>query len=102
MLEDDRECQTYYEVRGFNDEQDEGDRALEYYGKALAIREKALGPEHPSTLRTVYNMGLLAEKSGDMAAAKALFVRCAKGYAKCYGPTHEETLDAQEAAARCS
>ena len=37
----------------------------------------------------------------ELAAAKALFVRCAEGYAKCYGLTHEETLSAQEAAAGC-
>ena len=78
------------------------DRAMEHYHKALAIYEKALGPEHPNTLGTVFNMGALRFDSGDKAAAKALFARAAEGYAKCYGPAHSETLQAQQIVARCS
>ena len=73
-------------------------QALEHYRQALAIKEKALGPEHPSTLMTVANMGMLAEDSGDLAVAKALYVRAAKGFAKCYGPTHPHTLKVQKMA----
>ena len=76
-------------------------QALEHYHKALAIKEKALGPEHPSTLDTVYNMGLLAKKSGDLAAAKPLFVRAANGWVRSLGPTHPHTLMAQQSVASC-
>ena len=58
-------------------------------------------PEHPNTLITVYNMGVLRFNSGDMAVAKALFVRCAKGWAESLGPTHPKTLQAQEDARDC-
>ena len=47
--------------------------------------------EHPGTLDTVYNMGLLAAQSGDLAAAQALFVRAAEGRAKSLGPAHPDT-----------
>ena len=94
-------AKTYCNMAGLFEEQGDHDRALEYYRKALAIREKALGPDHPDTLDTVYNMGCLAEDSGDMAAAKALFVRAAKGFAKSRGPAHPHTVMAQEAAQQC-
>jgi Tfp pilus assembly protein PilF len=42
--------------------------ALEWYGKALAIKEKVLGREHPSTARTWNNIGqLCTEKAYEPA-----------------------------------
>ena len=38
---------------------DHYDRALEFYTKALAGREKVLGKEHPDTATTYYNLGYL-------------------------------------------
>ena len=76
-------------------------RALEHYRKDLAISEKALGPGHPDTLITVFNMGSLATQSGDKAAAKSLFARAAKGFAKSLGPAHPQTLQAQQYLGRC-
>ena len=77
------------------------ERALELYTKALAITEKTLGPEHPDTLNTVFNMGNLARKSGDMATAKAFYSRASEGRAKSLGPAHPKAAKAQEAAAQC-
>ena len=36
--------------------QGEYEKALEYYGKAQAIRERVFGTEHPDTARTYNNM----------------------------------------------
>jgi tetratricopeptide (TPR) repeat protein len=61
---------------------DQGDyeKALEYYGKALAIRERVLGAEHPDTAKTYNNMAVVYENQGDYKKAleycsKALAIR---------------------------
>ena len=41
--------------------------------RALAIKGKTLGPDHPDTASTLNNMAVLREKQGDLAAAAALF-----------------------------
>ena len=81
-----------YEAQG------EYGKALELYEQALAIKLKALGPAHARTADTMYNMALLHRKQGNGAQAKALFLRCAATYAKCYGEQHEETRDARRQA----
>ena len=45
------------------------------YNRALAGYEKALGPEHTSTLRTVNNMGILYEHQGRLKDAERMFNR---------------------------
>jgi hypothetical protein len=45
------------------------------YERALAGREKALGPEHTSTLDTVNNLGLLYADQGKLAEAEAMYER---------------------------
>jgi hypothetical protein len=42
------------------------------YERALTIREKALGPEHPDTAVSLYNLALLLDGQGDLAAARPL------------------------------
>ena len=44
------------------------------YQRALAGYEKALGPEHESTLDTVHNLGLLRKDQGKLAEAEAMIV----------------------------
>jgi hypothetical protein len=41
-----------------------------FFERALAISEKALGPEHPDTARSLNNLGLLLKAQGDVAAAR--------------------------------
>ena len=69
------ECSRGQVLKG----QHEYERSLEHYEKALAIKEKARGPDHADTLSTVFNMAQLAKDSGDADGAKAMFVRCAEG-----------------------
>ncbi len=43
--------------------------------RALAIREKALGPEHPDTATSLNNLALLLQAQGDLARSRPLFER---------------------------
>ena len=49
---------------------------------ALAIREDALGPEHPDTATALNNLANLFRDQGDYAEARPLFER---------GPWHPDT-----------
>jgi tetratricopeptide (TPR) repeat protein len=40
------------------------DKALEHYQRALNIREKALGPEHPDVASSLSNLGEVFNKQG--------------------------------------
>ena len=67
------------------------EKALEYSKKALAIREKVLGTEHPSTAATYNNIALVYKAMGDYANAleynlKALAIR-----EKVLGIEHPDT-----------
>ena len=77
------------------------DEALALYERALQIKETALGPDHPSTADTRYNMALLFKQQDMNAKAKELFLLCAASYEKFYGADHSETTDAVRQASRC-
>jgi tetratricopeptide (TPR) repeat protein len=49
------------------------DAATESYQRALTGQEVSLGPGHPETLRTRYELGVMRWMKGDRAAAKAIF-----------------------------
>jgi hypothetical protein len=42
------------------------------YRRALAIKEQALGPEHPDVALTLHNLGVLRSARGDREGAVAL------------------------------
>jgi tetratricopeptide (TPR) repeat protein len=54
---------------------DQGDLAgaRPLYERALAIREKAFGPERPRTATTLNNLAALLYDQGDLAAARPLY-----------------------------
>jgi tetratricopeptide (TPR) repeat protein len=58
---------------------------------ALAICEKALGPEHPNTATNLNNLALLLQAQGDLAAARPLCERALAIYEKALGPEHPYT-----------
>jgi tetratricopeptide (TPR) repeat protein len=60
--------------------------------RALAGSEKALGPDHTSTLITVNNLGNLYRDQGKLAEAEQMYVRALAGYEKALGPDHTSTL----------
>ncbi|SLM38232.1 nb-arc and tpr domain protein, partial [Lasallia pustulata] len=63
------------------------------YRRALEGKEKALGPEHPSTLDTVHHLGNLYADQGKMAEAEAMYRRALEGKEKAWGPEHPSTLE---------
>lgn len=54
--------------------------AEQMYERALRWKEKAFGPEHLSTLKTVGNMGSLCKEQGKLAEAERMLERALKGY----------------------
>ena len=66
--------------------------AEDMYVRALVGREKALGPEHTSTLNTVNNLGNLYGDQGKLREAEDMYVRALAGYEKALGPEHASTM----------
>jgi tetratricopeptide (TPR) repeat protein len=56
---------------------DHGDLAAArpLFKRALAIREKVLGPEHPDMVQSLDNLASLLQAQGDLAAAQPLLER---------------------------
>jgi tetratricopeptide (TPR) repeat protein len=67
-------------------------RAVQMYQRALQGYEKAWGPEHTSTLDTVNNLGLLYADLGRLDKAEKMYQRALQGYKKAGGPEHILTL----------
>ena len=63
------------------------------YRRALAIREKALGPEHPDTAQILNNLAELLHDKGDYAGAEPLYRRALAINEKALGPEHPETAN---------
>ncbi|KAE9566034.1 hypothetical protein CGMCC3_g17791 [Colletotrichum fructicola] len=63
------------------------------YERALQGREKALGPDHTSTLDTVNNLGILYSDQGRLKEAEAMYERALQGCEKALRPDHTSTLD---------
>ncbi|KAJ0348322.1 hypothetical protein COL154_013762, partial [Colletotrichum chrysophilum] len=55
-------------------------------------KEKALGPDHTSTLATVGNLGNLYKDQGRLKEAEAMYERALQGKEKALGPDHTSTL----------
>ncbi|KAN0072275.1 HET domain containing protein [Elaphomyces granulatus] len=69
------------------------DEAEKMYQRALQGYEKALGPDHTSTLLTVNNLGNLYADQGKLDEAEKMYQRALQGYEKALGPDHTSTLD---------
>ncbi|PQE17740.1 hypothetical protein CJF31_00005461 [Rutstroemia sp. NJR-2017a BVV2] len=67
--------------------------AEKMYLRALEGKEKALGPDHTSTLDTVNNLGILYKDQGKLAEAEKMYLRALEGCEKALGPDHTSTLD---------
>lgn len=59
--------------------------------RALAIHERELGPEHPTTLATLTNLGNVMMLQGKFKDAEALFRRVLASREKVLGPEHPDT-----------
>ena len=68
--------------------------AAEEMGRgALEAREATLGAEHPDTLTSISNLGLVLERQGKYEEAEAMHRQALEGYKKVLGPEHTSTLD---------
>ena len=65
-------------------------QAFELYERALVIREKAFGPEHPEVATTLNNLAELYKSKGDYDAALPLYERALAIREKALGPEHPE------------
>ena len=63
------------------------------YQRALKGREKALGLEHPSTLDTVNNLGILCRDQGKLQEAEVMYQRALKRSEKALGPEQMSTVN---------
>ena len=59
--------------------------AEKMYQRALEGMEKALGPDHISTLNTINNLGLLYANQGKLGEAEKMCQRALEGYEKALG-----------------
>jgi len=62
------------------DNQGQYEKALEFYERALAGRQKALGVDHPDTLTTVNNMASIFGNQGQYEKALKLYQQALTGY----------------------
>ncbi|GIK59103.1 MAG: hypothetical protein BroJett015_47660 [Chloroflexota bacterium] len=69
----------------------EYEKARPYLERALAIHEKALGPDHPDTATSLNNLGYLLRAMGDLAAARPYLERALAIHEKALGPDHPHT-----------
>src|SRR5215813_5115192 len=58
--------------------------------RALGLREKALGPDHPDVARSLHNLANLYRLKGDYAKAEPLVQRALAIYEKALGPEHPD------------
>jgi hypothetical protein len=70
-------------------------RAL--FERALDIHEQVLGPDHPTTSRSLNGLALLLRDQGDPAAARPLFERALAIRERVLGPDHPDTVASRRA-----
>jgi serine/threonine protein kinase/Tfp pilus assembly protein PilF len=68
--------------------ENEFDEAEELYGRALELRERALGPDHPDVARSLNNLGLHYQTMGDFARAEHMYLRSLRIREQVLGPEH--------------
>ena len=71
------------------------------FERGLAIREKALGPDHPDIAVSLNNLATLLYAQGEFATARPLFERGLAIREKALGPDHPNTLASAAALADC-
>ncbi|HEY4404889.1 MAG TPA: tetratricopeptide repeat protein [Xanthobacteraceae bacterium] len=68
-------------------------QARPLYERALALKEKAFGPDHPETALSLNNLALLLQDQGDLAGARPLHERALAIREKALGPGHPYTAE---------
>ena len=68
---------------------------LSYLTRALAIRERVLGPDHPDTSHSLNNLAALYQAQGKYEQAEPLYQRALTIYTRAFGPQHPGTKTIQ-------
>jgi len=63
------------------------------YERALAIRERALGPDHPDVANSLNNLATLLSDQGDYAEARPLYERALAIRERALGPDHPDVAN---------
>ena len=66
-------------------------QARPFYERALALREKCRGRDHPDTAETLNSFALSLREEGNYEAARALFERALAINEQAFGPAHAAT-----------
>jgi serine/threonine protein kinase len=69
------------------------DEAIAVFRKGVALHEKEVGIDHPSTLGAIYNLALAYEEAGQSASAVSLLEETLEKVKARLGPDHSRTLD---------
>jgi tetratricopeptide (TPR) repeat protein len=67
--------------------------AIQLAERALVIREKSLGPEHPDVATSLNNLAELYRTKGDYAKAEPLLQRALAIWEKALGPEHPDVAN---------
>lgn len=75
----------------------QNDKAMKYHRKALAYKESSVdvGKDHPDTLVSVNNLGVVLHSQGRYARAEELFGRALTGWSQAFGADDLFVLTAQ-------
>ena len=83
-----KQAELLYRAAGYFHNRAAHSRARPLLERALAIYEKALGPEHRNTANSLNNLALLLRAQGDLAGARPLLERAVAIHEKALGPEH--------------
>ena len=72
------------------------DEAEPLHKRALAIREKVFGPNHPEVAQTLNNLGVLYANEGRYAEAEPLYKRALEIRIASYGADHLTTAETRQ------
>ena len=72
--------------------QGKGAEAEQFYRRALSIKEKVLGPEHPDVAMTLNNLAVLCKANENYAEAEALYARSLAIFEQALGPQHPKVI----------
>jgi CHAT domain-containing protein/tetratricopeptide (TPR) repeat protein len=70
-----------------------GDKAQPFAERALGIRERVLGPEHPDVAGALNNLAVIYSNKGDFAKAEPLLQRALSMLERVLGPEHPNVGD---------
>jgi tetratricopeptide (TPR) repeat protein len=87
---------TYNNIGAVYDNQGDYPKALEFHLKALNIREKVLGKEHPDIAMSYNNIGSVFFFQGDYPKALEYLQKALSILEKVLGPDHPNTKTGKE------